>query len=146
MSCLTCPTPVPIVSLRIAKLTASLIPQDKRLKVMYHALEWLVTRHEGLTLYLGVNGRNYTNDEKVAISKELGTVQVLSCPFLEGDNCILDRLPPAYTLANECGKSPYLWLPTAMAKLVDEDTLREVVNRKEVADAKVAMLTRFEAL
>jgi len=144
MSCASCPSPTPVVSLGLSRRVVESVPEEHRLRLFIKALEWLVTRHEGLTVYLGVNGRPYTQEERVAIAKETQAVRVLPCPFMEGETCLLDRLP-LYEFGDEVQKPPYLFLPTAVAKLIDEETLREVVRRKEVADAKVALLSRNEA-
>jgi hypothetical protein len=145
VACQTCPSPVPVVSLRLAKYLVKGIRPDQRHEVLRRALAWLVEQHPGLKSYMGVAGRPYQPDERKAIVAEVAVVGKLACPFLAGETCLLDGLP-AYTPASESLKPPYLWLPTAMAKLLGETTLREMVKRRFVADAKVTMMTRNEGL
>jgi hypothetical protein len=136
---------MPLVGMKLAKRIAVFIPEKNRLKVTLRALEWLCKRDEGLVSYNGVNGRQYTEEERRAIAGELAAVETLSCPFMDGETCMIGGLPRGYN-RDETAKPPYLWLPTAMVKLLDEETLRQVVKNREVADAKVAMLSRNEAL
>jgi len=134
-----------VVSLALATRIVAMLPERQRAAILKRSLEWLVTRHPGLTVYLGVHGRPYSQDERATIAKECAAVEGLACPFLDGELCKLDRLP-GYEPELEVGRAPYLWIPTAMAKLLGEHTLREAVRLKEVADAKVTMLSRNEAL
>lgn len=155
MSCDYCPSEVPVVSGELARRVISRLSPAQRYLAMSLALEWLVTRHEGLELY-GISAehvgagdllpRPYEAWETDLIALEFGIVAGLPCPFREDDvhGCILGGLGPLYNRALETGKAPYFWLPSALLRLLDRETYRTFVARKEIADAKVAGLSRNE--
>jgi hypothetical protein len=56
----------------------------------------------------------------------------------------LGGLGPHYNRAEETGKAPYGWLPTLVAKFLDRPTLLDLARKRQIADAKISLLTRNE--
>lgn len=155
MGCAYCPNEVPVTSGRLAERVVSRLDPKRRERVKALALEWLVTKHEGLNLYsisadhVGIGDlppRPYEGWETDLIALETGIVAGLPCPFKEGDGCALGGLGPGYNRVSESLKAPYYWLPVAVMRQLDRETYRLLVARCEVADAKVAGLSRNEDL
>ena len=149
MTCSGCPTNVPVVSQELACHLVVLMPLDKRTRVAVKAMEWLVERHEGLSLYEGVNGRQYTTEERNAIALETPVVAALPCPFYAPDKlgrCVVGGLGKRYNSRDELGKAPYGFLPAMLMRMIDRPGYRTLVQSRTVADAKVAMVTRNEGL
>jgi len=89
-------------------------------------------------------------DEIVAIADEAGIVRELPCPFHANDTCMLERLGQPYLtgLQGLLSTAPFMFMPAALARQIDRDMLRRLVVQKEIADAKVARMSRdhtFEA-
>jgi len=138
---------VPVVSVALAGRFLGNMAPERRLPALLAAMAWLTARHPGLSLYEGINGRPYTDAEKDAIAHETGVVLNLPCPFhTEAGGCLLGGLPTSYNRAEEAGKAPYGWLPTLVARTWAREEFRRLVQEGAVADAKVANLTRNEAL
>lgn len=149
MRCKGCPTSVPVVSDELATHLAIMMPDDVRHKTCEASLAWLVTRHEGLSIYLGINGRGYTPEERNLIAGETPAVASLPCPYYDKtakSGCILGGLGRRYSKRQEANKAPYGWLPTMLMRRLDPQALKTLVKSKEIADAKVTMLTRNDGL
>lgn len=144
--CPGCPT-VPVVSRELGAKVLARKSQKVKQECLIRAMSWLTERHEGLSIYAGIcaSERNYTNDEKNAIATETGTVSGLPCPLLEGNECVLGGLGPHYNPHEEFFRKPYAWLPAVIAKACDADGLYALMRRGQIADAKVALLTRNKA-
>ena len=143
--CPNCPT-VPIVSVRLATKIFPAMSSQKRMKALLASFEWLTKRDEGLSLYNGVNGREYTNDEKKAISFEASTVAGFQCPFWSGKSCSIGGLGPHYNRVEETQAGQYGWAPLLLARELDRQQLKELASRCAIADAKIALLSRNEAI
>lgn len=143
--CPNCPT-VPVVSVRLAEQLFEEMPPAERQKALVLAMEWLCQKHEGLALYNGVNGREYTNEEKKAISYEASTVAGLPCPFWRASRCSLRGLGPHYNRTEEAQSEPYGWLPVLVARVLDRPQLILLASEGAIADAKIALLTRNDAI
>lgn len=144
MPCPNCPGPVPVVSQSLAQKLISQIPETKRPGILIATFEWLTRKDEGLTIYEGINGRPYTDREKDIIAMEHGIVAELPCPYHTPNGCMLGGLGPHYNRIEETGKAPYGWLPTLVAKFLDRRTLLELARKRQIADAKISLLTRNE--
>lgn len=141
--CPGCPG-VPVVSKALATRVLSRVPRELRPQALQRAMEWLTRQHEGITLYLGIHGRPYTNIEKDAIAVETSAVSSLPCPFVLEGGCIIGGLGPHYNRVEEMKKPPYGWLPTFVALTWDTEGYRGLVKAQSIADAKVCELTRNE--
>lgn len=141
--CPNCPQ-VPVVSLSLANAVLKHIPEVERIPAVQAAFQWLTARHEGLSLYVGINGRYYTREEKDAIALETQAVAETPCPFFASSGCMIHGLGPHYNRIEETGKAAYSWLPTLMARGWALDEYRVLVKAKAIADAKIALLTRNE--
>lgn len=145
MACPNCPNEVPVVSEKLAKQIVSRLDKQQRIAAELAALQWLVTRHEGLSIYWGIHGRPYTHFEQDAIALETAATSVLPCPFYEvPQGCILWGLGSYFNRVSETGHKHYGWLPTMVARLLCRDTFLDLVAHQQVADVKVAFLSRNE--
>ncbi len=159
MICRSCPSPIPTVSLRLAADIANKIPERHQMKVILPAVNWLLERHEGLSFYHGIHGRPYTNEEKVAIADDTTAIEWLTCPYCvrsedihihKDGSCILESINPNIRIFRDSefrdanGQGQFMWLPAALVRALDKDLLRELVSSKDIADAKVTILTRDE--
>ena len=142
MSCPNCPGQVPVISLALANEILDRIPKERRDTILRATFDWLCEKHPGLTFYEGINGRGYTDEEKDAIGLEHGVVAELPCPYHHNDACLIGGLGPKYMEAQEVGKSPYGWLPTLVAMSWGKSAFKHLVIGREIADAKVSLLTR----
>ena len=143
MNCLGCPQ-VPVVSVVLAHHRLQRLSESERQAAAAKALEWLLTRHEGVETYAGIHGRPYTDEEKDALAVETQAVAGTPCPFFAESGCIIGGLGPHYNRVEETGKAPYGWLPTLVARECDLGGYKHLVVAKEIADVKVALLTRNE--
>ena len=141
--CPNCPT-VPVVSDQLAERIVQGWPEELRGRAIRLAIEWLTTRHPGLSLYEGISGRPYSREEKDRIAVETAAVAALPCPFHSEGGCAIGSLGPDFNRVEETAKAPYGWLPTLVARWCDRDGYRGLVRARAVADAKVALLTRNE--
>ncbi len=139
--CPDCPT-VPVVSQRLADVVTKRLPVSRQAAVLIAAMAWLVERHVGLTLYEGINGRPYTDTEKDAIGAETGLVAGLPCPFVSEKGCTLGGLGAGYSIIKDSGRPPYAWLPVWITRAYALADYRILVRHRNIADAKVALLTR----
>lgn len=139
--CPGCPQ-VPVVSEKLARTVLKRVAE--RGKPLIAALQWLVQPHEGLEVYLGVVGREYTQEERDAIAVETQAAAALPCPFQEDGQCMIGGLGPHYNRVEETGQAPYGWLPTLVAREWAIDDFRGFVRSRQVADVKVALMNRNE--
>ncbi len=144
MPCPSCPGPVPVISQSLAAQVIGKIPELQRPAILIATFEWLTRKDQGLTIYEGIIGRPYTNKEKDTIALEHGIVAELPCPYHTPDGCMLGGLGPHYNRIEETAKAPYGWLPTLVAKFLDRATLKDLARRRQIADAKISLLTRNE--
>ena len=145
MICNNCPT-VPIVS---SHLTAQVLrgkAKETWGKALIASMSWLLERHPGLEIYEGINGRPYTIEERSTIALETGLVERLGCPLRTETGCILGGLGPHYNPGDEAKRGPYVFLPTAIARMLAPNELKNLVASCAVADAKVMVLTRNSSL
>ena len=118
------------------------LPRPQRHVALQAALAGVVARHEGLSLYAGINGRPYAGGEAAAIARDVPVVAGLPCPFATATGeCLIGGVPPSRSR-----RGPYGWLPTWVATLWAKDDYRELVRAGAVADAKVALLSRNAGL
>ncbi len=142
MTCPQCPR-VPIVSQYITICLLRSMNQAQRQAVLISSMAWLLERHPGLVLYEGINGRPYTSDEQRAIALETGLVEELPCPFQGTDGlCTINGLGPHFNQAEEPGRPPFVFLPTAIVRMLAPNELRHLVQAQTIADAKLMLLTR----
>jgi hypothetical protein len=145
MACGDCPNVVPVVSEALAHQIVSRLDKQQAIPAELAALQWLVTRHEGLAIYWGIHGRPYTHFEQDAIALETEAASGLPCPFYEvPQGCLLNGLGPYFNRVSETGHQHYGWLPTMVARLLCRDTFRDLVAHQQIADVKVAFLSRNE--
>lgn len=142
MTCLNCPGPVPVISERLAKQIIPVIPRGDHSIVLQATFDWLRERHEGLTIYKGITGRDYTNSEKDEIGPEHGVVADLPCPYHTPIGCLIGGLGAHHNFAEEMNQPPYGWLPTMLARILDRAYLKQLAENREIADAKISLLTR----
>lgn len=143
---LNCPClgTVPIVSRRLALQVLGQVPRWDAERILKAAVGWLIEQHPGLELYRGIQGRQHTDEERVAVGRELATVARLPCPFQEGRTCILGGLGPGYNRASEGNGQPYAWLPMHVAKALAPENAKKMVRAGAVADAKAVYLNTNE--
>lgn len=148
MACPDCPGAVPVVSQAMASAIVVQMTKEHKDRAALLSLQWLTKRDPLLSLYEGIMGRAYTNFEKDLIAIEVGVVSHLSCPFHDAKERGQCALGPAvqYALSHDPGSAPFGWLPTMLLRLIDPVQFRALVKAREIADAKVSMLTRKRAL
>ena len=142
MPCSRCPGPVPVMSVALARRILAQVPELQRPKILIASFEWLCGKDEGIRIYEGITGRPYTDREKDAIALDQGVVAGLPCPYHTPNGCMLGELGPQYNARDEHQKAPYGWLPTLVAREWDRATLTDMAKRREIADAKISLLTR----
>ncbi len=143
--CPPCQFTVPAVSAQIARELVDGLDPSTKANALVLALCWLTESHPGLTVYHGIVGRPYADDERREIALDEGVVSDLTCPFMDTDApdaCLIGGLGPNYTSEGEAARAPYGWLPMMLCRALDRHTLVELVKHRYVADAKVATLAR----
>lgn len=140
--CSGCPDHVPAVSWALALSVVQRLGAGDRPRVIGRCVDWLTTRHPNMRVYLGVCGRPYFADERESIATESWAVEQTRCPFAQDGTCLIGGLGTAAQLHREARRSEYVWLPTALLKLLDPGLLRYLTQTRVVADAKVAGMTR----
>lgn len=142
--CPGCPGHVPVVSSHLARAALLHLPESTSpLDVIAHAVGWLTNRDRELFLYLGKTGeQTYAREEVLAVEAEVWRASELPCPFAMPTGCALGGLCTPGEWAAEPRHGPWLFLPTALLRLLDRPLLRDLVERRLVADAKVARLLR----
>lgn len=144
MACPDCPAKVPVISQAFAATLVVRLSEERKRRVALACLEWLTRRDAGLKLYEGINGREYSDLEKDLIALEVPVVTRLPCPLYapkERNKCVLGGLGQHGRLFDP-GAAPYGWLPTMLLRLIDPVSFRAQVVARQVADAKVGLLTR----
>lgn len=139
-----CTGTVPIVSRKLANDVIARLPRWELEGVLKASVAWLITQHPDLTEYNGVQGRQYSDEERRVAARDLGVVAALPCPFKTPLGCLLGGLGPGYTRVNETGRQPYAFLPMHIAKALAPETARQMVAAGEVADAKAVYLNTNE--
>ena len=145
-ACPDCPLHVPIVANFIARDVVERVRalgSNRCYEILERAAGWLVQKHEGLTIYEGINGRPYTPQEKDAIGGETGFAAASACPFAKADaTCGLGGLCNEVEWFHNASRRAYIFLPSALMLGLAPDAYREMVRAHRVADAKVGWLTR----
>lgn len=136
---------VPVVSTKLGhELAQRKLSPERRHEALMRCMEWLVTHHEGLESHQGITGRPYLPEERT-FGLEVGAAAETGCPFKLADgSCALGGLGRNFTRQKELGHEEYGFLPMLLAREWDLRTVRELVARGQVADAKAALLTRNE--
>lgn len=149
-SCPECPAKVPIVANFLAQDVVNRVrvfASDHKYRLLERAFAWLAAPVAGATIYEGINGRPYTAQEKDAIGGETGYVAATGCPFaLTNGGCDLGGYCTPAEWQHNTGRRLYLFLPTALAMGLAQGFYRDFVTRHQIADAKIAWLTRNVSL
>ncbi|RJO60331.1 MAG: hypothetical protein C4542_09575 [Dehalococcoidia bacterium] len=143
MNCGACPS-VPVVSEALAVYIAKHIEMDIALRreVLDASLEWLTTRHAGLSSYQAITGRGYTDEERDQIGPETAVVAGLECPLKSVAGCRLAIVGMTYDARRDAGYKQYGWLPTLLARQLASTEYKDLARNGLIADAKIALLTR----
>ncbi len=138
--------PVPVVSTKLAEMILAGVPVGIRDRILTVTFDWLTTKHAGIRIYKGITGRAYTNEEKDAIGPDQGLVSELECPYRGRLGCVIGGLGPHYNVIEEHSRgAPYGFLPALVARAWDPKRYKGLIEAQEIADAKVALLTRNSA-
>lgn len=141
MSGCRCGGTVSLVSRHHMERRLAKVNPGRRPAALQAALGWLAERHPGLSCFEGIRGRPYREEERYAIARDLPALVGLPCPFQTIEGCLLREAGLQHPLP--LGK-PYMWLPALVALVWDRQTVRNMVDAREVADVKLGELGRYQ--
>lgn len=140
-----CTTRTPIVALSAVQSYLDTQSGEQRNALTYVSRLWAEDNSKPLAK-MGIVGRSYTVEERVAIAADTPAIHETRCPFaMENNGCMVNRLPK-YNPKQKRSTPEYMFLPGAILRVQDRASLRHAVEKYEVADAKVAFLTRSAGL
>lgn len=155
----SCEGPVPIISESLAIEWLPKVPFELRKAALDAAFAWLTMKHATLSIYQGIMGRPYTAMERNKIASENTRAARLPCPFMTESGCLLGGLPESYTQGQERLRAQvglfnlhpgsvggYALLPMFVAREWGRRQFAYLLRTRQIADGKVAYLTRNEGL
>ena len=158
-----CSRSTPQVTYLEAKyILSSMLAQSE--DIYLKSMSWMVKPHEGLKSYQRIRGRMYTHEEAVDIEKDVDVVKNVACPFFdEIRGCFLSPYRPFVCCVEGLDsqskkKAKYFreqmkrlfknvapelgvvgFLPTMIVRERNKDELASLVDKGEIADAKLAI-------